>query len=383
MFKKVCLFCLLLTQIVGIACTSGKRAFENGNYERAIYLAVERLRRNPDHTKSRQTLDKAYQLFIKRNQADIQGWQASVEPFKWDNVVSIYENTHSAFDQIKACPGAMEVIKNPLRFDTELQNARRNASEGHYEAGLSELQGDTREKAKIAYTHFEKAQDYFPNLKSDYKARLNEAKQKATLHVAVWIAPLTSNFNLQKYQITEGTWRNNLNQYIQELDKKFFLDAELIFDQNKQEDFDDILKMAFTQFNPEPIQYTETHELPTDSIRVETQLNGQTFVRYDKVQADINIRQKIAKTTGTVEILITDTETGQILFNQSAQGEYIWQQKWALLSSGDIRAANATQKELLNKREESPPSYQIIFDELQAILMRDIRKKLNEYYQQY
>jgi hypothetical protein len=203
------------------------------------------------------------------------------------------------------------------------------------------------------------------------------------LHVAVWIAPLTSNFNLQKYQITEGTWRNNLNQYIQELDKKFFLDAELIFDQNKQEDFDDILKMAFTQFNPEPIQYTETHELPTDSIRVETQLNGQTFVRYDKVQADINIRQKIAKTTGAVEILITDTETGQILFNQSAQGEYIWQQKWALLSSGDIRAANATQKELLNKREESPPSYQVIFDELQAILMRDIRKKLNEYYQQY
>lgn len=382
MLKKILLFCLLLSQILPTACTSGKRAFESGNYERATYLAIDRLRRSPDHKKSRQTLDKAYHLFIKKNQADVNAWQASLEPLKWDNVVDVYQRTHQVFDQIKACPAALEVVRNPLRFDNELQEARRKASEGHYEVGLNELAGGTREKARSAYQHFKKAQEYYPNLKSDYTARLNEAKQKATLQVAVWLAPTSANFNLQKFGVTDALMRNDLNQFVQDLDKRFFLDAELVLDPNQQ-NFDDLLKIACTQFNPEQTQYAETNEQRTDSIRIETSVNGQTFVSYERVWADINVREKSFRTTGALEILITDAETGQILFNQAVQGEYIWRNKWAILRAGDARAANAQQKELLNRREEPTPSYQNLFDELQKIMAVQLKQKLTDYYKEY
>jgi hypothetical protein len=382
MLKKSVLLSLLIFQIL-TCCTSGRRAFENGDYERASYLAIDRLRRNPDHKKSRVTLEKAYSLFIKKTETDIRNTQNDVNPLKWDNVVGAYQRVHNLFDQIKACPAALEVVRNPVRYDADLQEARKRASEAHYELGLTELAIGTREKAKSAYYQFKQAQEYFPNLKSDYIARLNEAKQKATISVALFFLPTSANTNLQRYSLIDVITRNDLNQFVQELDKRDFLHATLIAEPSLTEDANDLVKLAYTQFNTDQPQFKETVEQRLDSVRIEKQINGQTFVSYEKVWAEVAIREKTLRATSSLEVIITDTDGGQILFNQSTPAEYIWSHKWAILRNGDKRALTQEQQRWLEVGEQMTPSYQMLFEELQKKTNPLLRQKIQQYYNQY
>jgi len=382
MLKKTLLF-YLLGVFTFSACTSGKKAFQNGDYPRAIYLSVDRLRKSPDHSKSRQTLGKAYQLYLKKSEEDARNIQNSVDVFRWDKIVDIYQGAHDVYDQVKTCPAALEVLGSPKRFDEPLQEARKNASKAHYELGIVALAGGTREKSRQAYYDFKKAQDYYPNLQPDLVARLNDAKQKATLRVGVLLFPINSSFNLQKYALIDAALRNPLNLYVQELEKREFLDAEAIAEPNAIGDADDLIKMAYTNFLPEQIQFKEEVVQRLDSIKREQVINGQTFLSYEKVWAEIGIKEKTLRSTAVLELIITDTETGQILFNQSLQAEYIWKSKWATLRTGDIRATTPEQQGLLAQQEAIVPNYQTLFDALQTNIFNQLKVKVNGYYKAY
>ena len=56
------LFLFVLTLFTG--CTSGKKALEQGDYYQSTIQSIERLRKNPDHKKSRYVLEKSYPLAV-------------------------------------------------------------------------------------------------------------------------------------------------------------------------------------------------------------------------------------------------------------------------------------------------------------------------------
>ncbi|HPM32390.1 MAG TPA: hypothetical protein PLJ60_18795, partial [Chryseolinea sp.] len=66
------LFLLILT-----ACSSGKKAYEQGDYYSAVLQAVNRLRQKPDHEKSAEALRNAYPLAIERLQEQVNNEIAS------------------------------------------------------------------------------------------------------------------------------------------------------------------------------------------------------------------------------------------------------------------------------------------------------------------
>jgi len=47
------------------SCTSGKNALKQGDYYQAVSLAVNRLRQNPDHKKSKEVLKTSYQIAVE------------------------------------------------------------------------------------------------------------------------------------------------------------------------------------------------------------------------------------------------------------------------------------------------------------------------------
>jgi hypothetical protein len=209
---------------------------------------------------------------------------------------------------------------------------------------------------------------------------MNEAKQKATLRIAVFYSPISINFNLQRYSLVDAITRNEIDRYTQDLDKRDFLNAEMIPEPTPQQEVEDLIRLAYTQFNTEQPQYKETIEQRLDSVRIERTSNGQTFVSYEKVWAEIAIREKSLRATSMLEVLINDAETAQILFNQSVADEYVWTHRWATLRNGDQRALTEAQRKLLQQSEQLVPSYQMLFDELQRKIANQVKGKISEYY---
>ena len=58
----------ILISTLFFACASPKKLLEKGNYYDAVLLSVEKLKRNPNNKKAKETLQEAYKLATSLNE---------------------------------------------------------------------------------------------------------------------------------------------------------------------------------------------------------------------------------------------------------------------------------------------------------------------------
>jgi hypothetical protein len=220
------LVCFIAAVIITLsACSSGKAAFERGNYYQAVLTSVNQLRRNPGHKKSSETLRAAYPLAVSYYEGQASSALASNVQFKWTQVVNSYTTLNQMGDEIRRSPGALAVIPNPANYSAKLNEARQNAAEEQYQAGIMALGAGTRDKAKEAYQYFKKAIEFVANYK-DANQKMQDALWAATVKVLVEPMPTQSRdlavstdyFNAK---LSEYLHQNKLNDYV-----KFYTPAE-------------------------------------------------------------------------------------------------------------------------------------------------------------
>src|SRR5688572_9622174 len=92
--------------IIGLltACSSGKKAYEQGNYYDAVMLSVKRLRQKPDHQKSIEALKNAYPLAIEDLEGRARNEVASNAQNKWKNAIRYYSQINQMYEEIRQCP---------------------------------------------------------------------------------------------------------------------------------------------------------------------------------------------------------------------------------------------------------------------------------------
>lgn len=184
-------FGYMIIILVVSACSSGKSTFERGNYYEAVITAVNRLRRNSEHKKSIETLRQAYPFAVNFYEDRANTALASANAFKWNAVVDAYTAINIMYDEIKRCPGALKVIPDPVNYFSKLLEAKKNAAEEHYAAGIIALQFGDREKAKEAHAFFKTALRFVPDYK-DATNMMEEALRVATIKVLVEPIPVHS-----------------------------------------------------------------------------------------------------------------------------------------------------------------------------------------------
>ena len=188
---KAILYAYLVVVLVLSGCSSGKSTFERGNYYEAVLTAVNRLRRNNDHKKSIETLRQAYPMSVGFFEDRAKTSLSSSERFKWSEVVKSYTAINTMYDEIRRCPGALAVIPNPVNYFSKLQEAKQNAAEENYAAGVLALQAGNRESAKQAYGYFKIANDFVPGYK-EVNSYLAAALDAATVKIVVEPIPVHS-----------------------------------------------------------------------------------------------------------------------------------------------------------------------------------------------
>ena len=363
------------------ACSSGKKAYERGDYYGAVSKAVNRLRQNPDHDKSIDILRDAYPHAIEYFESQARNEIASNSNFKWKNAIQSYNLLNQLYEQIRQCPGCLKVIPHPKNYYAEIGPLKEKAAEESYNAGITALMKGTRNDAKQAYHNFADAQNFVPGYK-EVIAYLDKAKYEATLKVILEQIPVPSRYNL-----SGGFFQDKVEEFLHtnytDLSFiRFYTPKEAHAEQLVQADH--ILRIQFDDFSVGNTTLKEKEEtVSKDSVKVgEVKMEGKLVPVYNTVKAKLTMTRKELLSNGLVSMVVVDAKTNGVLTHKKFTGEYVWVNTWARFN-GDERALTNEQLQLCKQREVQPPAVQEMFLEFTRPIYAQLTPSLKSFYQNF
>lgn len=379
---KTLLTGLLLTILLK-ACTSPQKLLEQGNYYDAVILSVEKLKKNPDHGKARETLKQAYPLAVENLLEKIEN-QRSLQP-EFFNTFSAYtyEDLNRMYEAIMKSPAAREIIRNPEKFYLQLSKVKSKAAEEQYQAGIKHLTYGDRENAKKAYFYFQDAEYFVPNYK-EVSHKSEQAYQMALLHVVADLKPVQSRI----YRLSANSFYEELIKSLHKMEEgkfiRFYTPKEAKEHQLKNPD-------QLLQINFEDFVVGETHSseyvenLQKDSVIVGqvNSGNGRKKNVYGTVKAKFSSYRMEVVSRGLVNLNIRNNNYKKtILNNENIPGEYVWFNEWGRYD-GDKRALTPEQLDICNGRRIPPPPPQQMFVEFTKPIYSQLNSKLINFYNKY
>ncbi|WP_017731102.1 hypothetical protein [Nafulsella turpanensis] len=373
---------LLLLLVVLEGCSSGKKAYERGDYYTAVLKSVNRLRKNPDHKKSGETLRKSYPMALQTLEQKIQHIQTANDPYKWKKALNIYGQINQMYEEIIHAPGALAIIPTPRNYYKAVDEVRNKAAEESYQAGRSLLAQNTREAAKEAFFHFAEVERLVPGYK-DVEDQIAEAEFMATLKVVVEQIPVPGRYSLSGNFFQEQIEAFLHSQYKGSHFVRFYTPAEA-----RNEDLriiDQYLQIQFDDFVVGQTHLSERIEsVSRDSVKVgEVDLpDGGKAPVYGTVKAKIKTYRKEVASKGLLSMRIVDANNDAVLLNRKFPGEFIWFSEWSSFN-GDERALSREQLARCELREALPPHPQDLFIELTKPIFGQLTSSVRDFYSRY
>lgn len=364
--------------LVATSCSSGYKAYKKGDYYKAAFDAVDKLRTSPGSDKAQYVLSKTYPLALETAQRDIENARLENTPNNYENVVYHYERLNQLADNIFHCPAALKIIPKPTEFRAELSDARQKAAAQVYELGLKALDAGTLNEARSAFQYFQRANSYAYGYRDVLKL-IEEAHFQGTLRV-MFEKPVTG----MKYQYSADFFSTNL---ISELSRN--LEKRMIriynFDQNsnlavKPHQY---LVLNFEDFSIGNVYDSKkTEEFKRDSVKTGTAtIQGKKVDVYSTVTAKLNTYRREIKSGGILSVRIFD-QNNQLIEQRNFSGEYVWYTSWATFN-GDERALTDKQKNLCNVEPQIPPSQQTLFVEFTKPIYSQAYNYIRQFYNKY
>jgi len=374
-------FLLLAT----VSCKSTKKAYEKGDYEKAVFNSIEKLRKSPDNRKAGETLASAYPALKEYLVERIQLRKMSQDQLKWEQIFLDYSSLNRAYDEIQRAPGAKRVIASPKVFNQELQEAREMASEERRELGRNELKnydryGD-RMHAREAFAHFQKAYELMPNNR-ELLLDMEEARELATVWVEIRPIPMHS----RSLELSNEFFENQLTEFICDYPSSPFI--QFVTPESKEEGkaSDQIIEMKFDDFVIGQLGVKEKIlQRKKDSVQIgeiQAEEDSAALV-YGSVEAEMHQFEKVVNSSGLLDFKILDAHTGAVLSQKKFAGTYVYQDFWGFFN-GDKRALTEEDELYLEKSQASAdPLPQDLFVAFTQPIFDQVVSYVKDYYRKY
>ena len=371
----------LIISLLLASCSTGKKAYERGDYYNATLKAVNRLRSNPDSEKAMDALKESYPMALKYFQGKIDYALNTNSPFKYSEIVDYYELMNQLSDEVSRCPAALRLFPDVNFFTAELSQSRNLAAEEQYKAGLENEQVNTRISWKDAYYNFQQADCYIPGYK-DVKERMRIAKFNATLKVIVeQIAvprtyQLSSDFFLN--QVIESLKSNKPDEFVEYYSPESAEKAGISYP-------DQVLRMNFDEFVIGQVYDKETVvDVSRDSVEVGTVTlpDGTVKKVYNTVKAKLSTYRREIISNGLLDVTIIDFPLDKVISQRKFPGQFIWYTEWSTFN-GDERALNHDQLAKCNKKPVPVPRQQELFIEFTKPIYNQLTPYLRDFYRKY
>jgi hypothetical protein len=369
-------FATITLSVLIVACSTGKRALEKGDYDKAIYQAVNRLQKDTDNKKALSTLKSAYDFAIEDHQTKIREAKLSSDVLRWEQVIQEYEDLNRIADEIRKCPACREVVPEQNKFISELAEAKLNASDVRYARGLKLLAEKNRQSAKQAYLDFERAEQLYPNYK-DAKQKMDDAYWAAVLKVVV--EPVEVQRGV--YELSNEYFQNKIFEYLENYESKSFIKFYTP-KQAKQTDLvpDQVLSLSFDDFVVGQTYVKErVEDVKRDSVKIGTSKDKDV---YGTVTAKVSVFERTITSTGLLDFKVLDWRTKNIISQEKMPGTFVWKDQWGSYR-GDERALSDNYLKIANKRESPPPAPQALFLEFTKPIFSQLTGKIKTFYSHY
>jgi len=370
-----------ILSIVASACSSGKKLLESGNYHDAVTKSVERLRKNPNSKKAKETLKEAYPLAKGQYLNDIENLRASNDPFLWTKTVYAYENLNDLYEEIQRSPAALKVVPNVQNYYNKMSNVRNSAAGEQYDAGIKAFNTNNREGAKQAYFHFLDANGFVNGYK-DATRKMKDAKYAATLKVVVNQVAVPSRISRNSGE----RFHDDIANYLRQIENNEFVRFYSYGQAEKQNiKADQIIKMQFEDFVVgETHTFQQLKEVASDSIKIGEFTNdaGKKKDIIGIVTAELTTNKMEVISKGLLSLQIISGRTNARIHQEDFVGEFVWFNEWGNYN-GDKRALTNQELRMVKRRRINPPPPQQMFLEFTKTIYTRLTTRLRRFYNDY
>lgn len=366
---------LLFSLFIFLACKSTRKLYEQGDYERAFYSAIEDLKKNPSNSKAQSVLPDAYnsasRIYLNQISSSSNGSANNIQ--KLDAIYSAYQALQRMFQAVQSTPGAFNLIR-ARDYSGELEQAADNAASLHYERGLDFMSRGGKKNAQKAYEEFYDADRYVPGYK-DVVERKEEALDLALTRVAV------TNINQQfGFYTVNGAYLDNellrtLNNIGENTYHEFYNEYSSALKDARVDQYMDLMMTDIWFGSPysNKYSYTVSKEVtvtgPKDSVYKQT------------VYATVNVERQLVEARSSLGCRVTDAETRRIIFTDRFPAKYTWENQMGTFT-GDSRALSEKDKAIINGSFRNPPSYDDLYRELTRQILSDFSTRMRQVYAQ-
>lgn len=352
---------LILSTLFLFACSSGKKRLEQGDYDAAVYKAVNRLQQKPNHEKALKVLAEAYTLAVDEHMTRIAAIDKSTDPLRFGQMVSEYQQVDYLNIAIRRYPKYANLLEL-VDVTDEIALTKKRAAIAFENKGVELLQTNRKDLAREAYYAFVDANSYVSNQIS--ASRLQNALDAGTVNVVLEF--------------------ENDRRYFRDFNTDMVFNDVLSNFKNSRYTFMRVIDPGDSRFEPDEIVYVELDDAEISGINFSERRipvtkdnvymgeaktdSGEVVKVYGTVNADFFEYRKTITSSAALMIERLDAISNSVQRRQVFPSTYSWTEVWADYR-GDERALSDEQLKLACKREPIPPNPQWLFAQASSPLV--------------
>ena len=161
--KKSLLLSLVVTLLL-FGCGSPKKQMQSGNYDAAIFKAVEKLRKDSNDEKNINILDESFRIASEQDNERIRFLKMEGKPDNWDDIYLVYKKMNDRQTMVRTVlplQTSSKTVNFPyVDYMQEMIAAKKNAADYYYSHGQTLLESRTKDGYRQAYYEFVRAKEY-------------------------------------------------------------------------------------------------------------------------------------------------------------------------------------------------------------------------------
>lgn len=361
---------LFLSLIAIAACKSTKKLFEEGQYDKALYSALDDLKKKPDNATAAAILPQAYNEAVTKYENAVAGAKVGTPTAqKLDIIYRDYRALQKMYDAIAATPAAFGLV-SAKNYSLQLSAAAEDAAEFRYNAGMELLQRGDRVSAQKAYENFKGTTSYVPGYK-DVENRKAEAYDLAVANVIV--DKFDQRFG--GFNINGNYFQNDIVYTLNNIGSthyyKFYSTNEPKAREVRVDQYMDInvYDIWFGQLASNSYSYTVSKEI------TEKDDKDPKITRKYTVTANVNVTRRIKDCRAMMDYRITDAASRRMIANDRIPAQYTWE-KLTGNYTGDSRALGDKDWAIVRGAYNNQPGYDELYRQLTNQLMNQFNNRM-------